>query len=290
MSSACRGLLCVLVFVVLPIATSAQQRAVLVSDAPIYLLPDVYRQPLLVAGSGGTADVLAREGVWYRISFEDSRRQLRVGYIQAKYVRLLEAAPAAPQQPERRAAAPTSPGAAPTPTIARNVAPATVRKEAEAKPKGPVRLAVRIIDRSYSESSYRYVSPARATTTASSSANCSGTAMSLTPEITSLNAYCYGSGTATTTIRPSTVHGYDVAGATYTLLLSDGRRVVVNCDSKYALRGDYINRRSCRMPLVDDIHAEFKGDDAKLFWSISIDGSESQSETYKVLGILGATD
>jgi len=29
------------------------------------------------------------------------------------------------------------------------------------------------------------------------------------------------------------------------------------------------NRRSCRLPLVDDIEAEFKGDKAKLEWPVS---------------------
>ena len=41
------------------------------------------------------------------------------------------------------------------------------------------------------------------------------------------------------------------------------------------------------MPLVDDIHAEFHGDKAKLEWVVSLDGKKMQSETYKVLAILG---
>ena len=46
------------------------------------------------------------------------------------------------------------------------------------------------------------------------------------------------------------------------------------------------NHRSGRVPLVEDIDAEFKGDKAKLMWSVSIDGKKMQSETYKVLAIL----
>lgn len=52
-----------------------------------------------------------------------------------------------------------------------------------------------------------------------------------------------------------------------------------------ALKGDYVNRRSCRIPLVSDIEAEFSGDKAKLFWPVSIDGKKFASETHKVLAI-----
>jgi hypothetical protein len=42
------------------------------------------------------------------------------------------------------------------------------------------------------------------------------------------------------------------------------------------------------VPLVDDIHAEFDGDKAKLQWSVSLDGKKIESETYKILGVLSA--
>ena len=71
----------------------------------------------------------------------------------------------------------------------------------------------------------------------------------------------------------------------FALKLPDGRLVIVNCVSKYAPRGDYVNRRSCRVPLIDEIKAEFDGDKAKLLWPVSIDGKKTQSETYKILGI-----
>jgi hypothetical protein len=61
---------------------------------------------------------------------------------------------------------------------------------------------------------------------------------------------------------------------------------VVNCESKYALKADYINRRSCRAPLVNQIQAEFDGDRAKLKWSVSLDGKKIESETYKILGVI----
>jgi hypothetical protein len=79
---------------------------------------------------------------------------------------------------------------------------------------------------------------------------------------------------------------YSVTGATLSLLLPDGRVTVVNCVSKYSPKGDYVNRRSCRMPLVDEIQAEFKGKNAKLHWPVSIDGKKFDSETYKILAVL----
>ena len=81
---------------------------------------------------------------------------------------------------------------------------------------------------------------------------------------------------------------FKVYGATFTLQLPDGRLAVVNCDGKFAehMAGRSGNRRSCRAPIVDNIEADFKGDNAKLIWPVSLDGKKMQSETYKILGIL----
>lgn len=81
---------------------------------------------------------------------------------------------------------------------------------------------------------------------------------------------------------------FKVRGATLTLQLPDGRGAVVNCESKFAehMAGRVGNRRSCRVPLVDNIQAEFNGDNAKLIWLVSVDGKKMQSETYKILAIL----
>lgn len=81
---------------------------------------------------------------------------------------------------------------------------------------------------------------------------------------------------------------FKVHGATLTLQLPDGRLAIVNCESKFAehMAGAAGNRRSCRMPLVDSIEADSNGDNAKLIWSVSIDGKKMQSETYKILGVL----
>jgi hypothetical protein len=81
---------------------------------------------------------------------------------------------------------------------------------------------------------------------------------------------------------------FHVHGATFTLQLADGRLVVVNCESKFAehMAGPAGNRRSCRAPVVDEIEVDFRGDNAKLMWPVSLDGKKMQSETYKILGIL----
>ena len=88
-----------------------------------------------------------------------------------------------------------------------------------------------------------------------------------------------------TTATAATFH---VSGSTLTLQLPDGRRAVVNCASKFAehFAGAAGNRRSCHVPLIDNIQAEFHGDSAKLSWNVSIDGKKSQSETYKILAVL----
>jgi hypothetical protein len=81
---------------------------------------------------------------------------------------------------------------------------------------------------------------------------------------------------------------FKVHGATFTLLLPDGRLAVVNCESKFAehMAGAAGNRRSCRMPIVDSLQVDFHGDNAKLTWPVSLDGKKMQTETYKILGIL----
>jgi hypothetical protein len=80
---------------------------------------------------------------------------------------------------------------------------------------------------------------------------------------------------------------YSVQGATLSLQLPDGRIAVVNCASKLSLFSPGPQtRRSCRIPPVDNITAEFKGKDAKLAWSVSVDGSKLESETYKIVALL----
>jgi hypothetical protein len=78
---------------------------------------------------------------------------------------------------------------------------------------------------------------------------------------------------------------YNVVGTTLSLLLPDGRIALVNCVNKYSPRGNYVNRRSCGMPLSEHVQAEFNGKTAKLKWPVGSDG-KNESETYKVVAML----
>lgn len=142
-----------------------------------------------------------------------------------------------------------------------------------------VPLDVTVIDRQERESAYTYVVPSRTTMVSSTSATCSGA---------TLNTSCSATGSATGTTAPGFVGSYAVSGATLTLLLPDGRLVVVNCVAKvnWTEVSNPNFYRSCRVPLVNAIRAEFSGDHAKLKWPASIDGSKFASETYKILAIL----
>ncbi|MGA9568025.1 MAG: hypothetical protein WBS19_21035, partial [Candidatus Korobacteraceae bacterium] len=122
-----------------------------------------------------------------------------------------------------------------------------------------------------------YVVPGHSASTSNADVNCYGD---------STNVNCHGSGTTTGYATAPRPISYSVTGATFTLLLPDGRMAVVNCVSKYKPKGDYINRRSCRMPLTDDIEADFKGKNVKLEWPVSLDGKKMESETYNILAIL----
>src|SRR5580692_2008900 len=94
------------------------------------------------------------------------------------------------------------------------------------------------------------------------------------------NADCY---------RPTAESGpfsYDVVGTTLSLLLPDQKVAVINCVNKYSSKGTYIMRRSCGMPLVEHVQAEFKGNIAKLEWPVGPDGKKTESEKYRVVAVL----
>lgn len=80
---------------------------------------------------------------------------------------------------------------------------------------------------------------------------------------------------------------YMVVGTTLSLLLPDGRVAVVNCQNRYSAKGDSVNRRNCGMPMVPHVEADFNGQIAKLTWPAGADGKKTESETYKVVAMLG---
>jgi len=71
---------------------------------------------------------------------------------------------------------------------------------------------------------------------------------------------------------------YTVEGASLWLLMPDGRTAVVSCNWKYQLKLDGVNSRSCRIPAVDHLRADFRGNNVKLRW-------QDQSETYSLVEI-----
>jgi hypothetical protein len=142
------------------------------------------------------------------------------------------------------------------------------------------KLTVTVINRQDKETDYTYVVPGHFNSQSNATANCYGS---------DGNVNCSGSTTTNGTAMPAQQVSYQVRGATFTLQLPDGRAAVVNCESKFQERmaGPAGNRRSCRVPLVDEIQADFHGDNAKLEWVVSLDGKKTQSETYKILAVLG---
>ena len=147
-------------------------------------------------------------------------------------------------------------------------------------PASAQKYAVKIVDRQEHDNNYNYFVPGYSFSNTNANANCNGDGS---------NVNCNGTSTTNTTSTPAQHGSFSVRGATISLLLPDGRIAVVNCDIKFAERfaGAAGNHRNCRQPIVDNIQADFHGGNAKLEWVVSLDGKKTQSETYKILGILG---
>ena len=114
-------------------------------------------------------------------------------------------------------------------------------------------MTVRIVDRRNNETHYTYVVPGYSRSVANTDVNCLGA------RIFPVN--CSAATRINSANIPARTISFEVQGATYTLQLPDGRAVVVNCQSKFKERfaGPAGNRRSCRMPLIDELQAEFCG-------------------------------
>jgi hypothetical protein len=146
-------------------------------------------------------------------------------------------------------------------------------------PASAQKLSVKIVDRQEHDSNYNYFVPGYSHSDSSANVNCNGG---------DNYANCSGTGTTDTVSTPAQHGSFSVRGATFSLLLPDGRIAVVNCDIKFAehFAGAAGNHRNCRQPLVDNIEADFHGNNAKLEWVVSLDGKKKESETYKVLAVL----
>jgi hypothetical protein len=141
------------------------------------------------------------------------------------------------------------------------------------------KLDVKIVNRQDNDTDYSYFVPSHFSSQSNSTTNCNAAGD---------NVNCNGSTTTNGVSTAAHQVSFHVRGATFLLVLPDGRGAVVNCISKFSERmaGPSGNHRDCRVPLVDEIQAEFKGDKAKLEWVVSLDGKKIQSETYKVLAVL----
>lgn len=145
-------------------------------------------------------------------------------------------------------------------------------------------MDVKVIDRRNNSTRYTYVVPGQFSSHSNTDLGCSGD---------SSNLNCSGSTTTTGVSTSSTTVSYTVEGATYSLLLPDGRVAVVNCTVKHKLNAMGLatlsqpeSPRSCRMPFLNNIQADFKGSSAKLIWPVSLDGKKKESETYKIVAVL----
>jgi hypothetical protein len=148
---------------------------------------------------------------------------------------------------------------------------------------------VKIVQRQTADTTYSYHLAGYATSNSTGNADCSGTATYTSSTTANINTNCSTTGTTNTTYMAPRNVSYSVTGATFSLLLPDGRIAVVNCPSKWRPgpgEGGLYSRRSCRIPIVDDLQAEFKGKNAKLSWAVSLDGKKRDSETYAVLAVL----
>ena len=140
-------------------------------------------------------------------------------------------------------------------------------------------LVVTIIDHQNNSGSYTYVVPGYSNAHSSTNVSCNDLGD---------NVNCTGITRSEGTSTPALIRSYKVTGATLSLQLPDGRVAVVNCESKLNWTEWKLNQvyRSCRVPLVNGVHAQFDSDKAKIFWSVSIDGKKMESETYKIVAVL----
>jgi hypothetical protein len=100
-----------------------QQTAVVVQDAPLLLLPDNGRSPLLIMEKGVVVQIIRREGDWFNVTVQGSRWGDRTGYVETKYLQLRTEAtvqtaasnPPAAATARAVAAAATPPAEAPIP-------------------------------------------------------------------------------------------------------------------------------------------------------------------------------
>jgi hypothetical protein len=71
------------------VSWAQRQTGVILQDAPLLLLPEKTRGPLLIMEKGVIVQVIRREGDWFNITVQGSQWGDRTGYVEAKYLQLL---------------------------------------------------------------------------------------------------------------------------------------------------------------------------------------------------------
>src|SRR5690349_17671229 len=68
------------------VAVEAQRRQILRADAPVFLTPDAQRTPVRTLEAGASVTVIATQGDWTQIEFDDRQYGRRTGFVQTKFV------------------------------------------------------------------------------------------------------------------------------------------------------------------------------------------------------------
>lgn len=87
--------------------TEAQTTGRIIKEAPLFLVADANRQPLLVMEAGVWVEVNRREGNWVNVTVEGSQFGRRTGYVEARFIEVLDKQPTT--APLRVTAADTNP-------------------------------------------------------------------------------------------------------------------------------------------------------------------------------------
>jgi hypothetical protein len=80
------GRILALVTSTVALVSAQQQTGVILQDAPLVLLPEKGRSPLLIIEKGVPVEVIRGEGDWFNITVHGSRWGDRTGYVEAKYL------------------------------------------------------------------------------------------------------------------------------------------------------------------------------------------------------------
>lgn len=97
--------------------------AVVIAEAPVYLLPDDTRKPLRMLPANASLTVMRTQGDWLEVTFNDAQFGRRTGWVQQKFVKLNPEQPAPPEQ------------VPPPPTAPRAQKPATAQPRPAAAPR-----------------------------------------------------------------------------------------------------------------------------------------------------------